>query len=420
MQAVLDSILKRLITIGQLTVIWPDGSHSIYGDQPGPSASMRLRTRRIVRRMVMNPALAMGEGYMDTEIVPGEGGIYDLLDVAITNVEANPDHHLGLRLRKRFDTFIRRVLQFNPADRSRRNVAHHYDLNGRLYSLFLDRDRQYSCAYFRRGDETLEEAQTAKKRHIAAKLLLTRPGLRVLDIGCGWGGMALTLARDYGADVTGVTLSEEQLQEARSRAAAEGLSDRVRFELVDYRSLQGQFDRIVSVGMFEHVGINHYQTFFDTVSRLLAPDGVALIHAIGRHTGPSTTNPWIRKYVFPGGYSPALSEVLPSVERSGLKTTDIEILRLHYAETLKQWRWRFMANHDAIASIYDERFCRMFEFYLASCEVTFRRSDHMVWQLQLSHSHEAVPLARDYITESEAAFTAQRPDAARSGLRVTE
>jgi cyclopropane-fatty-acyl-phospholipid synthase len=420
MRAVLDSILKRLITVGQLSVIWPDGSRSVYAGEPGPTATMRLRTGRIVRRLVLNPALALGEGYMDNEIVPGEGGIYDLLDVAITNTETNPNSHLGFRVRAAFDTFIRRVLQFNPADRSRRNVAHHYDLNGRLYSLFLDRDRQYSCAYFRRGDETLEEAQLAKKRHIAAKLLLTRPGLRVLDIGCGWGGMALTLARDYGADVTGITLSEEQLQEARNRAVAEGLSDRVRFELIDYRSMQGQFDRIVSVGMFEHVGINHYQTFWDTVSRLLAPDGVALIHAIGRHSGPSTTNPWIRKYIFPGGYSPALSEVLPSIERADLKSTDIEILRLHYAETLKQWRWRFMANHDAIASIYDERFCRMFEFYLAACEATFRKSDHMVWQVQIAHKHEAVPLARDYIGESEAAFMPQKADTARNDIHVAK
>src|SRR6185437_6014006 len=242
-------------------------------------------------------------------------------------------------------------------------------LNGRLYSLFLDRDRQYSCAYFRNGNETLEDAQAAKKRHIAAKLLLTRPGLRVLDVGCGWGGMALTLARDYGADVTGITLSQEQLQEARGRATAEGLEDRVRFEMLDYRSLQGQFDRIVSVGMFEHVGVGFYQTFWDMVARVLAPDGVALINAIGRHDGTGSTNPWLRKYIFPGGYSPALSEVLPVVERAGLMSTDIEILRLHYAETLKQWRRRFLANRDAITSIYDDRFCRMFEFYLAACEV---------------------------------------------------
>ena len=242
----------------------------------------------------------------------------------------------------------------------------------------------------------------AKKRHIAAKLCLDRPGLRVLDIGCGWGGMALTLARDFGARVTGITLSQEQLTEARARAAAEGLEDRVQFEMLDYRAVTETFDRVVSVGMFEHVGVGHYRTFFNTVARCLKPDGVALVHAIGRRDGPGGTNAWFRKYIFPGGYSPALSEVLPSVERSGLMTTDIEILRLHYAETLRHWRWRFAANRDAIAALYDDRFCRMFEFYLAASEVTFRRRGHIVWQLQFAKEHGAVPLTRDYIAMAEA------------------
>jgi cyclopropane-fatty-acyl-phospholipid synthase len=281
--------------------------------------------------------------------------------------------------------------------RAQRNIAHHYDLNGRLYSLFLDRDRQYSCAYFNRGDETLEEAQLAKKRHIADKLCLDRPDLRVLDIGCGWGGLALTLARDYGARVTGITLSQEQLAAARDRAVAEGLEDRVSFELMDYRAISQRFDRIVSVGMFEHVGIGYYQTFFDTLARILTPDGIALLHAIGRSGGPTSTNAWIDKYIFPGGYSPALSEVMPSVERSGLVATDIEILRLHYAETLRHWRWRFAANRDTIASIYDERFCRMFEFYLCGSELAFRRGGHMVFQIQLAARQDAVPLTRDYL-----------------------
>jgi cyclopropane-fatty-acyl-phospholipid synthase len=364
--------------------------------------------------------MAIGEGFMDGDAVPGEGGIYDLLALAMLNLKANPSGHPAIRTRERLEGLFRRILQFNPASRSRRNVAHHYDLNGRLYSLFLDRDRQYSCAYFRNGNETLEDAQAAKKRHIAAKLLLTRPGLRVLDVGCGWGGTALTLARDYGADVTGITLSQEQLQEARGRAAAEGLEDRVRFEMLDYRAVKGQFDRIVSVGMFEHVGVGFYQTFWDMVARVLAPDGVALIHAIGRHDGPGSTNPWLRKYIFPGGYSPALSEVLPIVERSGLMSTDIEILRLHYAETLRQWRRRFMANRDAIASIYDDRFCRMFEFYLAACEVTFRWAGHMVWQLQVVHNHEAVPLTRDYIGPAEAARETDPVKAGQTGMRVAD
>ncbi|MGH7044553.1 MAG: class I SAM-dependent methyltransferase, partial [Acetobacteraceae bacterium] len=288
------------------------------------------------------------------------------------------------------------------------NVAHHYDLDGRLYSLFLDRDRQYSCAYFPRGDETLEAAQEAKKRHIAAKLCLDRPDLSVLDIGCGWGGMALTLARDFGAKVLGVTLSVEQLNEARTRAAAAGLADRVRFELLDYRAVTGQFDRIVSVGMFEHVGVDHYRTFFATMANRLAPDGVALLHAIGRNEGPGSTNPWLAKYIFPGGYCPALSETLAASERSGLRLTDIEILRLHYAETLRHWRRRFSANRDTIASLYDERFCRMFEFYLAGSELSFRHDNMMVFQIQLAHRQEAVPLTRAYIAAAEAPTPRER------------
>jgi cyclopropane-fatty-acyl-phospholipid synthase len=291
--------------------------------------------------------------------------------------------------------------------RAQRNVAHHYDLNGRLYSLFLDRDRQYSCAYFPTGHETLDQAQAAKKRHIAAKLCLDRPGLEVLDIGCGWGGLALTLARDFDARVTGITLSHEQWTEAQARAEQEGLSDRVTFELRDYRTIERRFDRVVSVGMFEHVGVNHFQQFFDQLSACLRPDGVALLHAIGRSHGPGVTNPWITKYIFPGGYCPALSEVVPRAEKSGLMMTDIEILRLHYAETLRHWRWRFAANRDAIAAIYDDRFCRMFEFYLAASELSFRREDQMVFQIQLAHRIDTVPLTRDYIAAQEAALNLQ-------------
>ena len=363
---------------------------------------MRLRDQQTIRRLVLSPSLGAGEAYMSGGLSIEEGGVYDLLDTLLLNLEVEAGGHPIFRLREHLANLSRRFAQYNPAARARLNVAHHYDLNGRLYSLFLDRDRQYSCAYFPRGDETLEEAQAAKKRHIAAKLCLDRPGLRVLDIGCGWGGMALTLARDFGAHVTGVTLSQEQLTEARARAVAEGLEHQVRFELQDYRSITEKFDRIVSVGMFEHVGIGHYEEFFETVAKCLKPDGVALVHAIGRSDGPGSTNAWLRKYIFPGGYSPALSEVLPPVEKSGLLATDIEILRLHYAETLRHWRRRFAANRDAIAALYDDRFCRMFEFYLAGSEITFRRSGHMVWQLQLAHTPDAVPLTRDYIAAVEA------------------
>jgi len=409
MQAVLDAILKRLILSGRLTVRWPDGSSSVYIGGEGPSAAMAIRTNRAIRGLIVNPGLALGESYMDGEIVPDGCGVYDLIDIMCANVAEDPARLPMLRLRTLLRRMKRRVDQFNPSERARKNVAHHYDLNGRLYSLFLDRDRQYSCAYFPRGDETLEEAQAAKKRHIAAKLCLDRPDLRVLDIGCGWGGLALTLAREHGALVTGITLSTEQLNEARARAAAEGLQDRVRFELMDYRAVTERFDRIVSVGMFEHVGVGFYQTYLDMVARCLDRDGVALLHTIGRTDGPTCTNAWIDKYIFPGGYSPALSEAMPAVERSGLGVTDIEILRLHYARTIRHWRWRFAANRDTIASIYDERFCRMFEFYLCGSEIAFRRGNHVVFQIQLAARQDAVPLTRDYLYGSSNRISASSP-----------
>jgi len=401
MQSALDMFLRRFITVGRLTVRWPDGRTRIYAGRPGPEAGVVLRDRRTVWRLILNPKLSVGEAYMDGGLVPLGGSIHDVLAVLLANLRTNPNESLVTWLRQAAARVWRPIDQFNARARARRNVAHHYDLNGRLYSLFLDRDRQYSCAYFPKGTETLEEAQAAKKRHIAAKLCLDRRGLSVLDIGCGWGGMALTLARDYGATVTGITLSTEQLAEAQARAEAEGLADRVSFQLLDYRAADRRFDRIVSVGMFEHVGAFHYRAFFDTVSRCLKPDGVALLHSIGQWDGPGINNPWISKYIFPGAYCPALSEIMPAIERSGLLTTDIEVLRLHYAETLRHWRRRFAANRDTIASLYDERFCRMFEFYLSSCELGFRYGSLAVFQIQLSHQQAAVPLTRDYITGSE-------------------
>jgi cyclopropane-fatty-acyl-phospholipid synthase len=394
-----------LICVGRLTVRWPDGQRTSYAGpaDSGPTAGIAIEDARTIRRLVLNPTLAVGESYMAGTLKPSGCGIYDVIEVLALNVLANARGHPVARLRATLGVIRRRIDQYNPAYRARRNVAHHYDLNGRLYSLFLDRDRQYSCAYFPRGDETLEEAQVAKKRHIAAKLCLDRPDLTVLDIGCGWGGLALTLAREHGARVTGITLSTEQLNEARTRAAAEGLQDRVSFELLDYRAVDRTFDRIVSVGMFEHVGVGHYQEFFDAAARCLNPEGVALLHAIGRSDGPGFTNPWIAKYIFPGGYCPALTEVLPPLEKSGLVATDIEVLRLHYAETLRHWRRRFTANRDTIATLYDERFCRMFEFYLCGAEVAFRHEGHMVFQIQLARRQTAVPLTRDYITAFEAA-----------------
>lgn len=399
----IERVLRDVVSAGRLELLWPDGRRSDFaGRDPGPSVRVRVLDARAMRRIALHPSLRFGEAWMDRAFEVEGGSIYDLLDLLMLNLARGARSPI-LAWLDRVGLWFRRLQQNNPVWRAKRNVAHHYDLSGRLYALFLDRDRQYSCAYFRTGDETLEEAQAAKKRHIAAKLVLNRPGLRVLDIGSGWGGLALTLAAEYGADVTGITLSEEQHREATARAEAAGLADRVRFRLQDYRDVTETYDRIVSVGMFEHVGIPHYEAFFRMVARSLAPDGVALIHAIGRPDGPGITNAWLRKYIFPGGYSPALSEVLPPIERSGLLLTDLEILRLHYAFTLRHWRERFLRNRDAIASLYDERFCRMWEFYLAACELAFRHQSHFVWQAQLAHRQDAVPLTRDYITRADEA-----------------
>lgn len=398
----LHAILSRLIRHGTLTVRYPDGAVRRYGTGAAPEAAMEVRTRRALRRMLLDPGLAFGEGYMDGEIVPVGGcDVHGLLDVLVLNLERGDGAHPAESAMGWWRRAWRRLDQLNPAGRARRNAAHHYDLDVRLFDLFLDRDRQYSCAYFPTGAETLEEAQALKKRHIAAKLRLDRPGLEVLEIGCGWGGMALTLARDWGARVTGITLSAEQLEVARAAAAAEGLSDRARFELADYRAWDRPVDRVLSVAMFEAVGIAHYRAFFAAVRRSLKEDGVALVHSIGRSGGPGATNPWLAKYIFPGGYSPALSEVLPAVERSGLLVTDLEVLRGHYARTIAHWRARFAANRDAAASLYDERFCRMFEFYLAGCELAFRRMGHMNWQLQMARQPDALPSTRDYMWEAE-------------------
>jgi cyclopropane-fatty-acyl-phospholipid synthase len=396
MRLLLHTILRRFFTQGQLSVRWPDELRTEYGDATGPAVNVWLKDWRTVRRIVFDPALATGEAYVDGTLVPVDCTIHDVLELVLRNLAINRIGHPVIRARERLAIAGRRFAPGNSARRSRRNVAHHYDLNGELYRLFLDEDRQYSCAYFQTGQETLEEAQAAKQRLIAAKLCL-RPGMSVLDIGSGWGGLALTLARDFGVTVTGLTLSTEQLAASRQRALAEGLGDRVSFELLDYRAVSRRYDRIVSVGMFEHVGLKNYGAFFSAVSRCLAPDGIVLLHAIGRGRGPGRTDPWIEKYIFPGGYCPALSEVTPVIEKSELLITDIEILRLHYAMTLQHWRRRFDANAETIVALYDERFRRMFEYYLSGAELAFRAAGFMVFQIQLAHRPDAVPITRDYI-----------------------
>ena len=395
----LSELLKRIIKVGHLTVVDHTGRPHIFAGGPGPVAAIRLHDSSAARQIARNPRLYFGETYMDGRMTLESGDIYSFLDFCAHN-EAQVTPGSWMDLVYRLQSLARRFQQINPASRARDNVAHHYDLSGRLYELFLDSDRQYSCAYFRTDSDTLEQAQDNKKRHIAAKLLL-RPGCKVLDIGSGWGGLGLYLAKVGNCDVTGITLSAEQHKISNERAVAAGLAGRARFELTDYRKQAGTFDRIVSVGMFEHVGVNHYRQFFRTLRDLMTDDGVAVLHSIGRSEGPGVTNPWMRKYIFPGGYSPALSEVLPVVEKSGLFVTDIEILRLHYAETLREWRNRFTRARDQIKALYDERFCRMWEFYLAGSELAFRHHGHIVWQMQLAKRVDTVPLTRDYMFEWE-------------------
>ncbi|MFP5512516.1 MAG: class I SAM-dependent methyltransferase [Alphaproteobacteria bacterium] len=393
-------LLAAALGDGTLDLVTVDGKHHPIGSGP-PKLTLRLHDRALERDLLINPRLRFGEAYMDSRLSIEGGTIYDLLLMLMSGSEVQGA--LG-RAVETLSPLLRRAQQYNPMRRARQNVEHHYNLSRRFYELFLDRDMQYSCAYFTEPGMSLEDAQEAKKRHIAAKLLLV-PGMRVLDIGCGWGGMALYLARHTGAQVTGITLSSEQFEVATRRAEEAGLADSVTFELRDYREFAAThpaaFDRIVSVGMFEHVGVPHYRNYFDAIRGMLNDDGVALIHSIGRLEGPGATNPWIRKYIFPGGYSPALSEVLPVIERSGLFTTDLEVLRLHYAETLRHWRSRFDARRDEAKTLYDERFCRMWEFYLAGAELAFRLQGHMVFQMQVARTLGAVPLTRDYMVNAE-------------------
>ena len=335
---------------------------------------------------------------MDGSLVVERGSIADVLEVLLGQEPlASPNWALPRLVRY----VLRRLQQFNWRGRARHNVAHHYDLDGRLYSLFLDGDQQYSCAYFESPDVSLDDAQLAKKRHLAAKLRL-KPGAQILDIGCGWGGLALYLAEIAGAQVTGITLSQEQFHRAQARAIERGHTRDTTFRLIDYRDVEGSFDRIVSVGMFEHVGVGFYDTYFRKCAKLLADDGVMVLHTIGRSSPPSITNPWIAKYIFPGGYIPALSEVLPAIEHAQLMVSDVEVLQLHYAETLKAWRERFLAHRDEVLQLYDQRFVRMWEFYLASSEMAFRAGDMVVFQIQIAKRKGLIPATRDYIAREEA------------------
>ena len=395
-----QKLLQKVIRDGSLRLIDARGRTHDYGDRTGRRCTLKLHNRRLEWKLALNPPLYLGEAYMDGEITLEEGSLRDFIELLARNYPYL-EHHRLVRLGFALGGHVRRLKQYNPIGKARQNVAHHYDLSGQLYDLFLDSDRQYSCAYFRTGDETLEQAQADKKRHLAAKLLFDRPGLKLLDIGSGWGGLGLYLAKAGGCEVTGVTLSTEQHKVSQERAKKAGLDDRVRFHLRDYREDSNKYDRIVSVGMFEHVGKKNYPEFFQKVSDLLEDDGVFLLHSIGRVNDPGPVNPFIRKYIFPGTDVPTLGEVLPVIEDAMLIVTDVEVLRLHYAETLRHWEQRFQANRAKVAELYDERFCRMWEVYLIGAEMGFRHQGLMVFQIQITKKIDAVPVTRDYIYEWE-------------------
>ena len=410
----LPRMLRKAVRIGRLQLEAPDGTRHVFGGEaPGPEVAIRITDPDLDWRIALNPELKAAEAFMDgtLQVVAGpEGGTaYDLLQLFFMNKRAfdlSPSQIMVRALEKS----LRRLIQHNPVTRARRNAAHHYDLGNDFYRMWLDPDMQYSCGYFPTGAESLAEAQTRKKRHIAAKLAL-RPGQKVLDIGCGWGGMALYLAAVADVEVVGVTLAERQLEVARARAEKAGLADRVRFELRDYRDVAERFDRVVSVGMLEHVGVGHLTRYFVQVRDVLKPDGVGLIHSISSMAPPGISGPFLRKYIFPGGYAPCLSEVALAIERSGLWNLDTEVWRVHYASTLRGWRDRFEARRAEVEAMYDPRFARMWEFYLAACECAFAYGSSNVLQLQLGRKRDAVPLHRDWIGPAEAALAAREPDA---------
>ncbi|MFT3972664.1 MAG: cyclopropane-fatty-acyl-phospholipid synthase family protein [Amaricoccus sp.] len=399
LENVLDTALRTGISHGNLRVSFPSGRGETYGDGSGALIAIRITDPARLRAIALDPGLAVAEAYMDGALVIEHGDIYGLIAVAKSNMRPEVSTPGAWFQHLRRSVALAPVARAIGLKAARANVAHHYDLDERLYRLFLDDDMQYSCAWFERPDMTLDQAQLAKKRLIAAKLLV-RPDARVLDIGCGWGGMALYLARCCDADVTGITLSREQLRIAEARAEAAGLSRRVRFRLQDYREVRETFDNIVSVGMFEHVGKRQFPVFFRTAARLLAPDGVMLLHSMTQPAPALYNQPFLEKYIFPGGYIPSVGEVVPAIERAGLLLRDVEILSLHYAETVKAWRERFLARRDEVVALYDERFLRMWEFYLAGSESAFRHDHIHVSHFQLAREQQRVPLTRAYVAEA--------------------
>jgi cyclopropane-fatty-acyl-phospholipid synthase len=402
MSSLLRAFFKKIVHRGVLEVETSSGRCFVVGDGKLPTLKVRFEDRDAERNLLLDPELAFGELYTEGRLTVRNGTIYDVLELVSQNLALSRPSRIS-KARLHLRRTLAKLKGSNTKAKSKENVAHHYDLDHRFFDLFLDSDRQYSCAYFEHVGQTLEQAQLAKKRHITSKLLL-EPGQSVLDVGSGWGDLALYLSEFNSAKVTGITLSEEQLKIARKRSADKNFEAGVKFELKDYRDVSDEFDRIVSIGMFEHVNRPHYDTFFGLMAKHLKPDGIMLLHSIGRIDGPSATNPWIEKYIFPGGYIPALSEVLPSIERAGLIVADLEVLRIHYAMTLRAWRERLVANRTAAVELAGEKFFRMWEFYLAASECGFRFGGLIVFQLQITNRINAVPLTRDYIADRETAL----------------
>ena len=398
----LSHMMKSFVRVGTLKVIDAGGNVHVFSGEPGPNVTMRLSDKSLYHKLVINPELNAGEAYMDGRMTFEDSTLRDFLTLFSINRNSLKSYPVQ-RILRWVSRQFKRFQQANPIGKAQQNVAHHYNLGNDFYRLFLDEGMQYSCAYFLSDDDTLEQAQRNKLRLLAAKLDLS-PGLRVLDIGCGWGELALYLAALVDVEVVGVTLSSAQYESAQSRAQSAGMGDRVRFELKDYREVEGRFDRIVSVGMFEHVGVRHYGEFFAKINELIADGGIALIHSIGHMSPPGTASPWLRKYIFPGAYSPALSEVFDAVEQNRLWVTDLEILRLHYANTLAHWSRRFESNRDEIEAMYDEKFARMWEFYLTSAEMMFRTGNQFVFHMQLAGKRDAAPITRDYITDIQRSY----------------
>lgn len=400
----LSTLLRRFVRRGTLNVYDVDGKrHTFSGSPPEPAVTIRLHNKSLYTKLFFNPELYVAEAYMDGELTFEEGSTcFDLLNLFSNNRTGLTSHPIQSVLRSSW-RWLRRIQQHNPIAKALKNASHHYDISDEFYRLFLDEDLQYTCAYYASPDDTLEQAQLNKKRHVCAKLKI-EDGMKIAELGCGWGGLALYIAQLADVEVTAVNLSIEQIRVARERAKKLGLEDRVHFEHMDYRQLTGKYDRVVSVGMLEHVGLGHYDEFFKKFRSLLNEDGFGLVHSIGRNAPPGNVSPFIRKYIFPGGYAPSLSEIFAPAERQRIWIADCEVLRLHYYYTLRDWRARFMANWEKAAAIYDERMCRMWEFYLISSQLAFLTGSEMIFQLMIAHKRDAVPIVRDYMIDDERAI----------------